>query len=106
MHGLSAHDPAADIAGPITRWATGYVVLRRGPAYRTPDGQWRGDVTAPLIRDLGVTLDMAPGQPEIVRMVLNAHWSVEEAQRADRDLSAGERDWITSCIAIVKAVQD
>jgi streptomycin 6-kinase len=42
----------------------------------------------------------------IVRMVLNAHWSVEDAQRADRDLSAEERDWITSCIAIVKAVQD
>jgi streptomycin 6-kinase len=42
----------------------------------------------------------------IVRMVLNAHWAVEDAERADRDLSAEERDWITSCIAIVKAVQD
>jgi streptomycin 6-kinase len=42
----------------------------------------------------------------IVRMVLNAHWAVEDAQRADRDLSADEREWITSCIAIVKAVQD
>jgi streptomycin 6-kinase len=42
----------------------------------------------------------------IVRMVLNAHWAVEDAERADRDLTAEERDWITSCIAIVKAVQD
>ena len=42
----------------------------------------------------------------IVRMVLNAHWAVEDAQRAERDLSADEQDWITSCIAIVKAVQD
>jgi streptomycin 6-kinase len=42
----------------------------------------------------------------IVRMVLNAHWAVEDAQRGDRDLSAEERDWITDCIAIVKAVQD
>jgi streptomycin 6-kinase len=42
----------------------------------------------------------------IVRMVLNAHWAVEDAQRGERDLSADERDWITSCIAIVKAVQD
>jgi len=42
----------------------------------------------------------------IVRMVLNAHWAVEDAHRADRDLSAEERDWITTCIAIVKAVQD
>lgn len=42
----------------------------------------------------------------IVRMVLNAHWAVEDAERGKRELSAGERDWITSCIAIVKAVQD
>ena len=42
----------------------------------------------------------------IVRMVLNAQWAVQDAQRDDRDLSADERDWITSCIAIVKAVQD
>jgi streptomycin 6-kinase len=42
----------------------------------------------------------------IVRMVLNAHWAVEDAQRGERDLSADERDWITNCIAIVKAVQD
>ena len=42
----------------------------------------------------------------IVRMVLNAHWAVQDAQRADRKLSPAEREWITSCIAIVKAVQD
>ena len=42
----------------------------------------------------------------VVRMVLNAHWSVEDAERADRPLSAEERDWITGCIAIAKAVQD
>ncbi len=42
----------------------------------------------------------------ILRMVLNAHWAVEDAQRGERDLSADEREWITNCIAIVKAVQD
>jgi streptomycin 6-kinase len=42
----------------------------------------------------------------VVRMVLNAHWSVEDAQRADRPLDAGEREWITRCISIAKAVQD
>jgi streptomycin 6-kinase len=42
----------------------------------------------------------------VVRMVLNAHWSVEDAQRVDRDLHAEEREWITRCIAIAKAVQD
>ena len=42
----------------------------------------------------------------VVRMVLNAHRSVEDAQRARRDLDAEEREWITRCIAIAKAVQD
>jgi streptomycin 6-kinase len=42
----------------------------------------------------------------VVRMVLNAHWSIEDARRADRDLTRDERDWITQCIAIAKSVQD
>jgi streptomycin 6-kinase len=42
----------------------------------------------------------------IVRMVLNAHWAVEDAQRGERGLSVDERDWITRCISIAKAVQD
>jgi streptomycin 6-kinase len=42
----------------------------------------------------------------VVRMVLNANWSVQDAQRAGRALDAEEREWITRCIAITKAVQD
>jgi streptomycin 6-kinase len=42
----------------------------------------------------------------VVRMVLNANWSVEDAQRVGRALHADEREWITQCIAITKAVQD
>lgn len=42
----------------------------------------------------------------VVRMVLNAHWSVQDAERAGRDLDADEREWITRCIAIAKAVQE
>ncbi|MCF6379623.1 aminoglycoside phosphotransferase family protein [Nocardioides KLBMP 9356] len=42
----------------------------------------------------------------VVRMVLNAGWSVQDARRANRPLDTEERDWITRCIAIVKAVQD
>ena len=42
----------------------------------------------------------------VVRMVLNANWSVEDAQRVGRSLLADEREWITQCIAITKAVQD
>ena len=42
----------------------------------------------------------------VVRMVLNASWSVADARRAGRGLSAEDRDWITRCIAVTKAVQD
>ncbi|MDX6358424.1 MAG: streptomycin 6-kinase [Nocardioidaceae bacterium] len=42
----------------------------------------------------------------VVRMVLNAHWSVEDAVRAGRALTAEDRDWITRCITVTKAVQD
>ena len=42
----------------------------------------------------------------IVRMVLNAGWTVQDAQRAGRRLSADEQDWVTRCIALIKAVQD
>jgi streptomycin 6-kinase len=42
----------------------------------------------------------------VVRMIVNANWSVEDAQRAGRDLDAEDREWITRCVAISKAVQD
>ncbi len=42
----------------------------------------------------------------VVRMVLNAAWTVQDARRAGRGLAAEEQDWITRCIAITKAVQD
>lgn len=42
----------------------------------------------------------------VVRMVLNAHWTIEDAGRAGRALVADERAWITRCLTLVKAVQD
>ena len=42
----------------------------------------------------------------VVRMVLNAGWTVQDARRDDRPLSSDEQDWVTRCIAIIKAVQD
>jgi streptomycin 6-kinase len=42
----------------------------------------------------------------VVRMILNATWSVQDAQRAGRDLSPQERAWLTRCIAITKSVQE
>lgn len=41
-----------------------------------------------------------------LRMVVNAYWSVEDADRRDRRLTAEEREWVTRCSAIAKAVQD
>ena len=42
----------------------------------------------------------------VVRMVLNASWSVLEARQAGRALDAEDREWITRCVTIAKAVQD
>jgi streptomycin 6-kinase len=42
----------------------------------------------------------------VVRMILNANWSLQESQRAHRGPTADERAWLTRCIAITKAVQD
>ncbi len=42
----------------------------------------------------------------VVRMVINAGWTVEDARRADRRLTGEEQEWITRCIAVAKAVQD
>ncbi len=42
----------------------------------------------------------------VVRVVLNACWAVEDAREADRDLTADDRDRVTRCIAVAKAVQD
>ncbi|MFT3898728.1 MAG: aminoglycoside phosphotransferase family protein [Gordonia sp. (in: high G+C Gram-positive bacteria)] len=41
----------------------------------------------------------------VVRMIINAHWSVQDAKRVNRPLDDGERDWITKCVAVAKAVQ-
>ncbi|SEC83419.1 streptomycin 6-kinase [Nocardioides exalbidus] len=42
----------------------------------------------------------------VVRMVVNAGWTVQDAREAQRALTSDEQDWITRCIAITKAVQD
>lgn len=42
----------------------------------------------------------------IVRMVVDASWTVADAGRADRRLTTAEQERITCCVAIAKAVQD
>jgi streptomycin 6-kinase len=71
-----------------------------------------GDVRGGLRRRFHTLVDTAGLDEDrardwvVVRMVINANWSVEDAQRAGRDLDAEEREWITRCLAICKAVQD
>jgi streptomycin 6-kinase len=71
-----------------------------------------GDVRDGLRRRFHTLVDQADLDEDrarawvIVRMVLNASWAVHDALRAERPLDDDERDWITRCIAISKAVQD
>jgi 2-oxoisovalerate dehydrogenase E1 component len=64
--------------------------LRRGDAYRSEQG-WRGDVVAPLIRDLGVALAMKPA-PSTVRMVLSAQMAKAGPPMNGKDLHIGDLD--------------
>jgi 2-oxoisovalerate dehydrogenase E1 component len=62
--------------------------LRRGDEYRDDNG-WRGDVIAPIIRDLGATLAMRP-TPETVRMVLTAQMGKAGRPMDGKDLHMGD----------------
>ncbi|MBK8230980.1 MAG: hypothetical protein IT349_08295 [Candidatus Eisenbacteria bacterium] len=64
--------------------------LRRGEAYGGGTEPWRGDVIAPMIRDLGAVIGMHP-KPETVRMVLNAQIGKSGPPMDGRDLHVG--DW-------------
>ena len=64
--------------------------LRRGEAYKTADG-WRGDIVAPLIRDLGATLAMKP-DGETVRRVLSAQMAKAGPPMNGKDLHIGDLD--------------
>jgi 2-oxoisovalerate dehydrogenase E1 component len=65
------------------------VRLRRGPSFRDRDGTWRGDVIAPLIRDLGAVLGMR-SDAEAVRMVLNAQVGKAGPPLDGKDLNVGD----------------
>jgi streptomycin 6-kinase len=71
-----------------------------------------GDVRGGVRRRFHTLVDVAGLDEErardwvVVRMILNAHWAIEDAQRADRALHHDEIEWITQCLTIAKAVQD
>jgi 2-oxoisovalerate dehydrogenase E1 component len=64
--------------------------LRRGESCRV-DGVWRGDVVAPMIRDLGVSLAMRM-EPETVRMALSAQMGKAGPPMNGKDLHTGDLD--------------
>jgi 2-oxoisovalerate dehydrogenase E1 component len=65
--------------------------LRRGAAFRREDGTWRGDVVAPVIRDLGVALAMCADDPaEMVRRVLSAQMGKAGPPMDGKDLHVGD----------------
>ena len=66
--------------------------LRRGAAWRDPDGSWSGDVVGPMIRDLGVALAMR-GDGEAIRMVLNAQAAKAGPPMDGKDLHVGDLSW-------------
>ena len=66
--------------------------LRRGETYRGSDGSWRGDVVAPLIRDLGAALAMRP-DPETVHSTLCAQMGKAGSPMEGKDLHVGDFDW-------------
>jgi 2-oxoisovalerate dehydrogenase E1 component len=68
------------------------VRLRRGAAWRSPQGDWKGDVVAPLIRDVGAALAMRP-EGETVRLVLSAQMGKAGPPMDGRDLHIGELSW-------------
>ena len=66
--------------------------LRRGEGYRDADGRWRGDVVAPMIRDLGAALAMR-GDGPAVRAALNAQVAKAGAPLDGKDLNLGDLSW-------------
>ena len=63
--------------------------LKRGAKFRGKDGTWSGDVIAPMIRDLGVTLAMR-GDEDAVAMVLRAQVGKAGPPMDGKDLHTGD----------------
>ncbi len=70
----------------------GAIRLHRGAAYQKPDGTWGGDVIAPVIRDLGMTLAMRHDE-EAVAMVLRAQMGKSGPPMDGKDLHTGDFEW-------------
>jgi 2-oxoisovalerate dehydrogenase E1 component len=70
----------------------GGIRLRRGVKYQNADGTWNGDVLAPVIRDLGMTLAMRHDE-EAVRQVFSAQMGKAGPPMFGKDLHTGDWAW-------------
>jgi 2-oxoisovalerate dehydrogenase E1 component len=70
----------------------GGIRLRRGPKFQRPDGRWNGDVLAPVIRDLGITLAMRHDE-EAIRQVLSTQMGKDGPPMFGKDLHTGDWGW-------------
>ena len=70
-----------------------------------------GDLRSALVRRFHTVVDVAGLDEDrarawvVVRMVLNAHGAIQDAERAGRPLDAQDREWVTRCVTVAKAVQ-
>ncbi len=67
--------------------------LRRGAAHRGPNGSWKGDVVAPLIRDLGAALAMRPRSGDRPDGTLSAQMGKAGPPMDGKDLHVGDFAW-------------
>jgi 2-oxoisovalerate dehydrogenase E1 component len=70
----------------------GGIRLRRGDGFRRADGTWNGDVIAPVIRDLGISLAMRHDE-EAVRQTLSAQMGKAGPPMFGKDLHTGDWAW-------------
>ncbi len=70
----------------------GAIRLKRGADYKNADGSWNGDVMAPVIRDLGMTLAMRHDE-EAVAMILRAQMGKAGPPMSGKDLHTGDFAW-------------
>jgi 2-oxoisovalerate dehydrogenase E1 component len=70
----------------------GAIRLRRGSNYKKDDGSWNGDVLAPVIRDLGMTLAMRHDE-EAIAMILRAQMGKAGPPMSGKDLHTGDFAW-------------
>ena len=70
----------------------GAIRLHRGAAHQRADGTWGGDVIAPVIRDLGMTLAMRHDE-DAVAMILRAQMGKSGPPMDGKDLHTGDFEW-------------